>query len=106
MIMLDSNNPSGICTLPRHCEECLDGFRKAKPVQGLLVGDERRSNLPSLIDWREFFNRWKITSLQSQSQKIASQMQQRFALFAFLLPLRRLAMTTKCSEATTEKGGA
>jgi hypothetical protein len=90
------NNSPVVCTLPRHCEERFNVIETTKSVEDVFVMNERRGNLPSLIFWREFFMACsKITFLQSQSREIASRVQQRFTLFAFLLPLWRLAMTTE-----------
>jgi hypothetical protein len=48
--------------------------------------NERRGNLPSLIHIREIFNDYEITSLRTQSRKIASGIQQCLAKFAFVTP--------------------
>ncbi len=45
--------------------------------------NERRGNLPSLINWREFLNGCETTSPRTQSREIASGIQQRLASLLF-----------------------
>jgi hypothetical protein len=112
--------------LPRHCEKRSEGMRTTKPVKVLFKGNERRGNLPSLMNWREVFQMFvKITAQRTQCEEIAeeplaggsisllawfsddsmirsakgfsSQMQQCSAFFVSFSPKLRLAMT-KCSD--------
>jgi hypothetical protein len=98
--MFCSNNSRSAYTFLRHCEKRSCRAIDVNLAEVLSRENERRSNLPLQIDWREFFIIYtKITSLQSQSKEIASRMKLIFASSVSLSPLCRLAMTN-------EKGGA
>jgi hypothetical protein len=91
--------------LPRHCEERLEGLRKAKQVKVSPTGNKRRGNLPSQINWQKVLKTFRKTTLQqTQSREIASRMQQSLALSPLLFPQQRLAMTAKRNEVTKESG--
>jgi hypothetical protein len=99
--------------LPRHCEERLGGKKTINEMSTVLTINERRGNLPSLMNWRGFFNSYKTTLPRSQSssrfkilvvvcravladfepRKIATRMQQHQLSF-FTQFIRRLAMTS------------
>jgi hypothetical protein len=72
-------------TTVRHCEERVRGLLQVCSSSRSFAGQERvrsqtklRSNLISLLNWREFFkvHVCKITSPQTQCDEIASWMQQ------------------------------
>lgn len=64
----------------------------------LFEKNKRRGNLPSHIDWREFFKALSKSTLpQTQSKEIASRMQRLLTL---------LSLNTQQTEARNDEGGA
>jgi hypothetical protein len=87
------SNDSALFLL-RHCEERLGGGIKTNKVATVSISNQRRGNLPSLIDPKEFPQSLKNSLLQSQSEEIASRIQQHKPNLFFIHHIRRLAMTS------------